>query len=358
MKKFSLQELILKADMIHNHKYDYSKVSSCKKKNKVIIICRIHGDFLQSWSDHLLGHGCATCSKNKKMNSIEFIKKANIIHNNKYDYDLVLYEKSHKMVSIICKIHGVFFQSPTNHLSGQGCAACAKVKPLDTNIFIKKSKNIYSTKYSYEKTSYINSSIKLTIKCKLHGYFDKYPLDFLKGSGCQHCSNKAKLDNLTFISKSNIIHDNKYNYDLVSIINNHSKVKILCSKHGIFEQSPSAHLRGSECPKCRGNSISKIEKEWLTSLNIDEINRNKTITINNKKYRVDAFVPETNTIYEFYGDFWHGNPKVYKNEEINKRSKKSFGELYRLTMMREDIYREAKFNVISIWELDYKNRTM
>lgn len=55
-----------------------------------------------------------------------FISKASIIHNRKYDYSLVEYIDAHRKVKIICPIHGLFEQNPNNHLNGQGCPSCKK----------------------------------------------------------------------------------------------------------------------------------------------------------------------------------------------------------------------------------------
>ena len=59
-----------------------------------------------------------------------------------------------------------------------------------------------------------------------------------------------KLTLQEFIDKSNKIHNNKYNYSYVEYINNHTKVKIECKEHGIFEQSPDKHLQKRACPIC------------------------------------------------------------------------------------------------------------
>ena len=32
--------------------------------------------------------------------------------------------------------------------------------------------------------------------------------------------------------------------------NNKTKVKIICSEHGVFEQKPNSHLNGNGCPHC------------------------------------------------------------------------------------------------------------
>lgn len=77
----------------------------------------------------------------------------------------------------------------------------------------------------------------------------------------------------------------------------------------------------------------------------------------------DGFCEETNTVYEFYGDLWHGNPKFYKREDINPKSgrdgkpTKTFGELYDKTMERERILQDLGYNIVTIWEHDFDQGT-
>ena len=73
------------------------------------------------------------------------------------------------------------------------------------------------------------------------------------------------------------------------------------------------------------------------------------------KYRVDGYDPNTNTIYEFNGDFWHGNPNRFDSNELNRVSKLTFGELYQKTLDKENKLKELGYNVISIWETDFLN---
>lgn len=61
---------------------------------------------------------------NKKYSTPEFIEKANIVHNNKFDYDNVFYANSKTKVIITCRIHGDFPQAPASHLMGIGCPKC------------------------------------------------------------------------------------------------------------------------------------------------------------------------------------------------------------------------------------------
>ena len=74
-----------------------------------------------------------------------------------------------------------------------------------------------------------------------------------------------------------------------------------------------------------------------------------------KMARVDGFCKETNTVYEFYGDYYHGNPKKYGADEYNKTCKKTHGELYEKTMKREQAIKSLGFNFVCIWECDFDN---
>lgn len=79
---------------------------------------------------------------------------------------------------------------------------------------------------------------------------------------------------------------------------------------------------GKGCRQCT-SSISKLETNWLNSLNISEKYRNKSIKINNRIFYPDAIDAQNKIIYEFYGDFWHGNPKIFNANDVNKYNKKN-----------------------------------
>ena len=119
-----------KSQRIHNGKYNYSKIVYKSSKSKVIITCRIHGDFSQTPSDHLSGCGCPSCandnlSKKFSHSTAKFIENAYLKHERKYDYRAVEYVNSHTPVVIICRKHGLFEQIPYNHLMGKGCIYCS-----------------------------------------------------------------------------------------------------------------------------------------------------------------------------------------------------------------------------------------
>lgn len=288
-----------------------------------------------------------------------FIKKSKLLHNEKYDYSLTEYIKSSEKVSIICKEHGDFLQTPNNHLKGQGCRKCViDNQKSNTNDFIKKSIKIHGNKFTYYKVDYKDALKKVIITCTIHGDFLQQPNNHLNGSGCTICSLKEKnikqkSNTDDFIKKSNIIHNNKYKYDKVKYLDNKTKVIITCPTHGDFLQMPSGHKRGFGCKSCT-ISVSKEETLWLNSFNIPSINRNVQMMINDRIFNVDGIDYETNTIYEFNGDYYHGNPEIFNSNKLNKTTGKTFGELYKNTSEKERLLREFGYNVISIWEKDYK----
>lgn len=118
-------------------------------------------------------------------------------------------------------------------------------------MFIERANTKYFNKYSYTKSIYTNATTKLIITCPIHGDFNKTPNKHLLGQGCPECSKEGKYDTLkTFKEKANNIHNFKYDYSLVNYVTSTKKVKIVCIKHGEFNQEPRTHLQGHGCPKC------------------------------------------------------------------------------------------------------------
>jgi hypothetical protein len=118
---------------IHNNFYDYSKVDRNFRNKKICIICPEHGKFWQMFYNHKMGQKCSECvlkGNNIKSNTKDFIKKAQKIHGNKYDYSKVEYKTAFKEVYITCTYHGDWLQKPNSHLNGMGCRQCGNKSSL------------------------------------------------------------------------------------------------------------------------------------------------------------------------------------------------------------------------------------
>ncbi len=355
MKLSTTQEFIIKSKKIFGDSFDYSKVNYINSKILVKLICHKHGEFYLRPSVHIsYKTGCPYCS-GFKLNLNDFIQRANIIHNNKYNYDKTDLKSVKEKVIIICPIHGEFKQMPDKHINAkQGCNKCNKACKKDINNIIERANIIHDNKYDYSKITLINMFNKVEIICQKHGSFWQTPTNHINHKQkCPKCYHENKLFTLEhFIYKANQIHKNEYDYSNTKYTGSLNKIEIICKKHGSFLQTANSHLCGAKCPKCTKH-ISDKEILWLNSLNITNEKRQKTIFANNKFFKVDAFDSSNNTIYEFYGDYWHGNPKKYNQEYVNKHNKKKFKDLYDATTIREKQLISLGYKIISIWESDF-----
>lgn len=134
-----------------------------------------------------------------KLTTKEFVEKAQKIHGDKYDYSLVEYVNDKTKVKIVCKEHGEFEQKPGNHLYKKGCKKCSiKARSCDTKLFIEKSKKVHGDKYDYSLIEYVNAAIKVKIICKKHGIFEQTPNANLNGYGCKKCALETVSKKLSF----------------------------------------------------------------------------------------------------------------------------------------------------------------
>jgi len=285
----------------------------------------------------------------KKMSLKEFVEKARAVQCVEYDYSLVRYMNNYTPVQITCKKHGIFLQAPKEHLKGSQCPSCSDRKS-SKSIFVAKAMVVHGKNYFYDKVKYKNNKTAVEIKCLQCGiYFIQTPQHHLRGSGCSACSKVKPYNNVTFATAAGMNHNNKYNYKNVVYKNNKTEVEILCKEHGTFKQRPDAHLRGVGCPKCK-RRVSGKETTWLDALGIDE--RQKRISLMDGTYIfADGF--KGNTIYEFLGDFWHGNLDRYNGNDINRVCKKTMDQLNCKTFERLEKIVASGFNVFYIWESIY-----
>jgi hypothetical protein len=364
MKKINTSEFVARANIIHNNKYSYPDLY-VGYQVKICIICPIHGAFNQTPAAHLFGKGCLDCGfierANKSRGSYDdFVRRATVIHNGKYIYpDAQAYINIRTKLNIICPIHSNFTQRPDQHLAGAGCIKCGHIKTAEAIVisyeeFVKRSRTAHNETYNYPDTNYIDNATPIGIECPIHGIFKQQPKSHWDGSGCPECF-RIKYSKTTeqFIEDANKIHNNRYQYP-EPYINCRTPINIWCSKHGIFAQMPTDHLHGSGCPSCSINTVSKPEIAWLNYLGIPQEYRQATLKIGKTWVKTDAFDPRTNTVYEFYGDYWHGNPAKFDPNKIHHLRKISLGDLYRATIAREELIKQAGYNVVSIWESDWE----
>ena len=258
----------------------------------------------------------------------DFIEKARSVHGDKYDYSKVEYINNRNKVTIICPIHGEFEQTPYSHLKGCGCFPCSRNRANNmmrhsTEDFIIKAKEIHGDRYDYSKVEYTKNNRNVTIICKEHGEFQQTPYSHLKSNGCNRCTFRdlgvsQRSNTEDFIQKAKEIHGNTYDYSLVEYTKNDSKITIICHTHGEFKLTPKLHIQGSICYKCTYNT-SKMEidfTDFIKTFYSGEIITNSRSII--YPYELDIFLPEFNLGIEINGMYWHSEKFKEKNYHLHK----------------------------------------
>lgn len=283
----------------------------------------------------------------KRLTQEIFIERAKLIHGDKYNYSLSKYINSRTKINISCPIHGIFMQKADSHLSGIGCSKCSKKHCLDKNEFINEANEIHGEKYDYSNVFYKNGHTNIIIICPNHGNFTQQPRNHLKGHGCIICSGKNKKTLNEFIQKSNIIHENKYDYSLSIYEKGKNKLKIICPVHGKFIQTPDKHLQGRGCPICSESKGEKTISKILSGLGVKYLREKKFDDCKGKVYMLpfDFYLPEYNICIEYDGKQHFEPISFFGGNEGFKTQKKS-------DKIKDDY---CKNNSINILRISYKD---
>jgi hypothetical protein len=327
-------------------KFDLSKLKYINSKTDVCIICPIHGEITIKPQGFLKSdYGCPKCGKKigaiargmkQRKSTNDFIKDAIKVHGDKYIYTKANLEHRREdgKVCIICPKHGEFWQTPNNHLQGDGCKECAKesrskLQIKEKTIFEKESRKVHGDKYDYTKSEYKGANKDICIICPIHGEFWQTPHNHLKGHGCPDCMaeklSRIKFKSTEWFKEAAIkVHGDKD--DLSKVIYNGTKndICVICPKHGEYITTPNDYLNGHRCPKC-AHHISKWEQEiyeYIVSLGIECEQSNRSI-LSGKE--IDIYIPNLNIGIECNGLKWHSEEfkidktyHLWKTNECNK----------------------------------------
>ena len=293
----------------------------------------------------------------KKVSFEEFVTRSSETHNSFYTYHGPWINTRQK-TKIECPNHGIFEQTPNHHLKGVGCPSCgrettAKSHTYSTDQIIERIKIKHSY---YEYRSFCPETKRLEIICPDHGLFIQDALIHAKGHGCKKCghertSKKRRISSDEFIERALFVHGKIYEYDISNYKKLASYIRIRCSEHGWFKQQCSIHVAGSQCPKC----VIRWRKQddWIDKFSNVSIKRQFSLLAGGRRYIVDGYDPDTNCVYEFWGDFWHGNPLTKNPEHINPVVGKTYGELYSQTQQKRIDILSNGYSLIEIWESEW-----
>jgi len=261
------EEFIRRVREIHGDEYDLSVTVYNGARKDVSLICRKHGLFTLKAMD-ITGKkksGCRLCGIERRgrarmISKEEFLRRAEKIHGNKFDYSEIEYVDYETKIRIVCQLHGPFNQTPKKHLvSDYGCFDCSyeqrwerRKDRITTEVFIRRAQEKHGLRFDYSLVEYIDPKTEVEIICPDHGPFSQIPDVHLKAKyGCGECAGNKKWTTTDFIGKARLIHGDWYDYSLVDYVNSLTDVKIICPDHGPFEQTPSSHINTeSGCTGC------------------------------------------------------------------------------------------------------------
>lgn len=370
----SLEQCIIDANKVHNNKYSYPNAVYINARTKIKIECPIHGEFEQVPDSHVRGgSGCPECSgmeawDGRRKTTEEYISEVKKIHNNFYSYEKTIYSGGVNKVVITCPIHGDFKQDAGKHKSGAGCQVCGdRGNPKTMGQFLKEAKEIHGELYNYSNSFYKNTDTKINIICNRCGNnFNTTPSSHLIAkSGCPKCNGGIKLSGVEWLEKFIKKHKNKYDYSEVNFTNTNceNKIKILCKKHGPFEQTIISHSKGAGCPNCKTSRGENSIAEYLDENKISYIRQHRFPDCKYKnKLSFDFYLENEGMCIEYNGGQHYkpvdrfGGLKTFTIIQIRDSIKKEYCEKndIKLLVIRFDEDISNKLNKIFVNECQMK----
>lgn len=231
-------------------------------------------------------------------------------------------------ITVKCTIHDYTFNTkPVWLRHGHGCKKCydeRRGSTLRNNLddVISRAIKIHGDKYDYSKiTSYKNGHTKVPIVCPKHGVFMMTLNHHISGQGCPKCAGKHKTTE-EVINEFKKIHGDKYDYSKVEYVNNKTKVTIICPKHGEFLQTPDKHLLGEGCPMCRRSKLETAVEKFLTENNYKFEEQQKFDWLG--KQSLDFYLLDYNVAIECQGEQHfkeYRGKRMFKKNDLNGRIK-------------------------------------
>lgn len=296
------------------------------------------------------------------INTEIFIKKAENIHNDRYDYRLVNYKNNRNKIKIICKEHGIFEQLPTNHLKGSGCFKCFKEKHIKNKKYYDENIRKKDEGFCLEcgkKTEYLspNNGYRefCSIKCsnknknkikkqqetclKNYGVLNPTQSEKIKQKQKNTCLKnygveynfqrkefKEKLLNKKIEIKKEYLLE-KFSLSAVSLIDRYN-YKIICNKCNkifyIHNKTLKSRIKAKHeiCTNCNPLMSTKKGRKSIIEVELlDFIKENykESILLNKRNiimpYELDIYLPDIDLAIELNGIYWHN--ELYKNKKCH-----------------------------------------
>lgn len=298
-KALTKEEVVLRANSVHNNKYDYSDSVYKNMSTKMDIRCPDHGVFSQVPQSHLNGRGCRLCHSSKiKKSDIEFFNGLKVLYpETHYDYTNVKYSGMEYNINMCCREHGEYEVKAKSALyKSGGCPIClARASDKRASEFFSECGKVHGNKYDYSDCTFTNVKSRLTLTCPYHTKFNVIAKKHLNGSGCKMCAMYGERSPQEwFLEEASDKYGDLYAYPDTVVVDKNTPVLITCKIHGTFKKTPYKFLYGYGCNECNFDKQRKTTEDFLPIC--DRVHHNKynydgTEYLSAKK-KVDILCPE------------------------------------------------------------------
>ncbi len=209
-----------------------------------------------------------------------FIQNSKFVHGDKYVYDRVDYINSEIPVLLFCKKHNFYFETYScAHLGKRkcGCPKCGSEQASVTRISISESKfeSKIIKKYKDKNITLISG---YTGHNEYVRVLTKYGICKVEATTLLTTNWKPNI--LAAVNKTEYWvnqmiekYGDKYDYSLVNYITTNTEIQIICNEHGLFKTTPNLHLRCCNCSDCVSNTLGWEDSKWevkgLASVHFD-----------------------------------------------------------------------------------------
>ena len=270
------QVFLQRAVTVHGDTYTYPDQSLKRLADKVSIVCKRHGVFLQAANSHLNGSGCPTCGREKAATPRFNVAMAESILRDMHAerFKIIELGRTKKDASrLLCPAHGEFEQTFERLAIGRGCKKCGHVatansKYLSQAEVLERFVARHGGKYDYSRVVYKRQDEKVSIGCPVHGEFLQRPAKHWAGDGCPKCGDERvsevrRHDLAVWEARAREVHGDRYNYEAIRWERGSAVLTVRCSLHGLFDLRASNHInKKGNCPAC--SAISRDNAKRLS----------------------------------------------------------------------------------------------
>ena len=365
-KRLTQTQFLQRANKVAPVNLDFSKSVFHDTRTKVVVTCKIHGDFEILPSNLFQGANCRECAqtqagRKRRVSKKDLIDRLKTKFGNLYEVDKNSVVKATSPIQLKCKTHGWFEGLIGNLLNSSGCPSCqnqraaairSKQAKLSKSEIIKRFTKLHGETYSYSSSvpDGINSTIK--ILCHKHGYFMQKVSIHMQGKGCPDCGYEKRRVN-QFLQQSEIysrlkeLHGDLFIYPPNLGLELRGEVPIICREHGVFHQSLRAHLDGNGCSQCSQSLGARRVSHWLNEHEISyEVEAQIPAGKKGLPLRADFFLPEHNMYIEYDGE-QHFKPIAFFGMD-EKTSISVFNEQKERDLAKENWILDNGFELLRI----------